>query len=105
MPITDENRILQIGRAISPVYHVSADSAPTLIIHGDKDGLVPIQQAEVMVKKLKEAGVEARLVVKPGGEHGWPDMGKEAPLIVNWFDDHLKKRGGPDQDKPADSKP
>jgi len=43
-------------------------------------------------KIIKQAGVEAKLVVKPGDEHGWPDSGKEAALIVDWFDAHLKKR-------------
>src|SRR4030095_5411507 len=46
VPITDENKILEIGRQISPINHVSSDDPPTLIIHGDKDTLVPIQQAE-----------------------------------------------------------
>jgi dipeptidyl aminopeptidase/acylaminoacyl peptidase len=45
-----------------------------------------------MVEKLEQAGVEAKLVVKPGAEHGWPDAGKEAALIVDWFDAHLKER-------------
>src|SRR5262249_18928482 len=37
--ITDRDRRLEIGRQISPVYHVSADDPPTLIIHGDADTL------------------------------------------------------------------
>jgi len=89
--ITDEKKIEEIGRSISPIYHVSADSPPTLIIHGDKDTLVPIQQAQTMVDKLKHSGVEAKLVVKPGAQHGWPDSGKELAMIVDWFDTHLKK--------------
>ena len=113
VPITDEKRILEIGRAISPIYHVTADSAPTLIIHGDKDWLVPIQQAETMIQKLKSAGVDATLVVKEGAEHGWPDMGQQAPLIVDWFDAHLKKpaaggeekQAAPAQEKAAEAKP
>ena len=64
--ITDEDQILEIGRQISPVYHVSADDPPTLIIHGDADKLVPIQQAELILEKLKAAGVETKLVVKTG---------------------------------------
>ena len=54
--ITDEAQILEIGRSISPINHVSADDPPTLIIHGDKDFLVPIQQAESFVAKMKEVG-------------------------------------------------
>ena len=38
---------------------------------------MPIQQAEIIVEKLKEAGVEAKLVVKPGAGHGWGGMDKD----------------------------
>jgi dipeptidyl aminopeptidase/acylaminoacyl peptidase len=65
-PITDEARILEIARQISPANHVSDDDPPTLIIHGDADVLVPIQQAELILDKLKRAGVEGKLVVKKG---------------------------------------
>ena len=57
--ITDEKQIVEIGRQISPITHVSADDAPSLIIHGDADKLVPIQQAELIVDKLKGTGVAA----------------------------------------------
>jgi acetyl esterase/lipase len=66
VPVTDVGKILEIGRQISPVYHVSPDDPPTLIIHGDADTLVPIQQAEIIIEKLKSNGVDARLVVKKG---------------------------------------
>lgn len=91
VPVTDEQKVLEIGRKISPVNHVSADDPPTLIIHGDADKLVPIQQAEILIKKLKDTGVEAKLVTKPGAAHGWPDQAKDLVLIADWFDAHLKK--------------
>ncbi len=90
--ITDENKIVEIGRQISPVYHASSDDPPTLIIHGDADLLVPIQQAELILDKLKSAGVETKLVVKKGAQHGWPDLFKDMSIIADWFDDHLKPR-------------
>ena len=90
--ITDEDRRRAIGKEISPIYHVSADDAPTLIIHGDADKLVPIQQAEIMIRKLKEAGVPAELVVKPGAGHGWRGMDKDMTTIADWFDRYLKKK-------------
>jgi acetyl esterase/lipase len=91
--ITDEEEILNIGRQISPVNHVSADDPPTLIIHGDADLLVPIQQAEIMVERLKSAGVTAELHVKPGAGHGWPDLLADMSLIADWFDKYLTKKG------------
>lgn len=100
-PITDEARILELGRQISPVYHVSADDPPTLIIHGDKDDLVPIQQAELILEKLKSAGVETKLVVKKGAGHGWPDLLSDMSIIADWFDAHLK----PHKKEPEPAKP
>jgi acetyl esterase/lipase len=91
-PITDEARIEEIGRQISPVYHVSADDPPTLILHGDADKLVPIQQAELILDKLKAAGVETKLVVKKGAVHGWPDFVKDFTIVSDWFDAHLKPK-------------
>ena len=92
VPITDEDKILESVRQISPINHVTADDPPTLIIHGDKDFLVPIQQAEIFVAKLKEAGVPAELVVKSGAAHGWANLDKDMSTIVDWFDKYLRPK-------------
>jgi dipeptidyl aminopeptidase/acylaminoacyl peptidase len=47
----------ELYRLASPNTHVSADDPPTLILHGSIDTVVPIIQAELLVDKLKEAGV------------------------------------------------
>lgn len=88
--IEDPDRRKEIGRAISPVTHVSSRSAPTLIIHGDADRLVPLQQAEVMIARLKAAGVPCELIVKKGAGHGWPDILKDLETFADWFDKYLK---------------
>ena len=105
VPVTDEQKVLEIGRRISPVTHATADDPPTLIIHGDEDKLVPIQQAETLIKKLKEASVEARLVTKPGAAHGWPEQAKDLALIADWFDAHLTKQTGGADGKAGPSDP
>lgn len=102
-PIADEAKILEIGRKISPITHVSAESAPALVIHGDKDWIVPLQQAESFVEKMKAAGAKAKLVVKPGADHGWPEMGKDLLQIADWFDLHLKAKA--EADGPAATAP
>jgi acetyl esterase/lipase len=90
--ITDEDRRREIGRRISPISHVSADSPPTLIIHGDADRIVPIQQAESFVAKLKEKKVPVELIVKRGADHGWPGMEKDIQTFADWFDKYLKAK-------------
>ena len=93
VPITDEAKVVELGRSISPINHVSPDDPPTLILHGDADKLVPIQQAEIIVERLKAAGIDARLVVKPGAGHGWGGLDKDVASFADWFDAHLKKPG------------
>lgn len=81
----------RLGREVSPIYFVTSKLPPTLIIHGDKDLLVPIQQAEMFVARATQAGVTAKLVVKPGAAHGWPDRLPDYGLLANWFDVHLRQ--------------
>jgi acetyl esterase/lipase len=88
--IDDEERRKAIGKQISPITHVTKDSAPALIIHGDADTLVPIQQAERIIAKFKEVGVACELVSKPGLGHGWKGIEKDAVTLADWFDKHLK---------------
>jgi acetyl esterase/lipase len=91
--ITDSKRLQDVARQISPVSHVTPDDPPTLIIHGDADKLVPLQQSEEIVEKLKKAGVETNLVVKKGAGHGWLGIDKDVTAIAEWFDKYLKKHG------------
>ncbi|HTU88900.1 MAG TPA: prolyl oligopeptidase family serine peptidase, partial [Gemmataceae bacterium] len=88
--ISDREKFEELCRRVSPLTHVSAVAAPALIIHGDADNLVPIQQSEVMIAKLKEAGVPAELAVKNGRIHGWTNMDEDLRTILDWFDKHLK---------------
>jgi acetyl esterase/lipase len=90
--VLDEAKRREIGRQISPVYHVGPRSAPTRIVHGDADKLVPIQQAEVFIARMKEAGVPADLVVKKGAGHGWLGLDKDLALLADWFDKYLAKK-------------
>jgi acetyl esterase/lipase len=79
------------GRQISPIYHVHADMAPTLIIHGDADKLVPIQQAQSFIEKCKQLNTPAKLITKPGKGHGWSDIGNDLKDVAEWFDQNLSQ--------------
>ena len=87
--ITEEPKVREKLREVAPVTHVSSGDAPTLIIHGDADRLVPIQQAHWIMPKFKAAGVEAELLVMPGKDHGWKAEPVEVKTVGEWFDKHL----------------
>ncbi len=88
--IADEERRKAIGKTISPIYFVKKESAPALIIHGDADKLVPIQQAELIIAKYREKGVPCELVVKKGAAHGWAGIEKDITILADWFDKYTK---------------
>jgi acetyl esterase/lipase len=52
----------EIWRDASPVDHVSKSNAPFLIIHGTRDEMVPIAEAQALYDKLKEAGATVQFL-------------------------------------------
>jgi acetyl esterase/lipase len=77
----------------SPITYITSKAPPTLIVHGSIDDVVPIDQAERLVARLKELGVPytyERL-------EGWPHaldaaeiVNERCQLLMNrFFDAHL----------------
>lgn len=79
---------LKALRQLSPIYAVTKESAPTFIITGDSDILVPHEQSERFIAKLKENNVPAELDIRKGANHGWANMDKDAVLFAEWFAKH-----------------
>jgi acetyl esterase/lipase len=87
--VADREKQRSLARSISPIWQVTKEYPPALIYHGDKDNLVPIEQSQRFIEKLKEAGVENKLVVKTGAGHGW-NLAQDQPAMADWFDLHMK---------------
>lgn len=88
---TTPERAEQLARDFSPIYSISAKTPPVFIVHGDADTLVPIQQSQAFVAKMKSMGLKADLLTVPGKGHGWPEMPTQMMKIVEWFEQTLKK--------------
>ena len=78
-----------IGRAMSPIYQIGPNLPPILIVHGDADTLVPLDQSQRFVARARELGHRVELVVRPGKGHGWSTMFWDVRLFADWFDRHL----------------
>jgi acetyl esterase/lipase len=79
-----------VAIAASPVTYVSADDPPFLILHGNKDMVVPYNQSERLSGALKKAKVECSFVTVDGGGHGGfrnPEVQKRER---QFFDKHLR---------------
>jgi acetyl esterase/lipase len=84
IPITDREKVRELLKELSPINHVTAQSAPMLFIFGDQDSLTPIRtQGTPMLEKLKAPGVPCDIIVKPGCGHSWPGIEKDSPSIAD----------------------
>lgn len=55
--------------AASPVTYATPDDPPILILHGDQDGIVPLEQGPALHERLEAAGAPSTLLVVQGGDH------------------------------------
>jgi acetyl esterase/lipase len=79
----------------SPIFHITKDSPPTLIIHGEADTTVVKDQSLELDQALAAAGIEHRLRLVPKAGHGFALQTKDFDLrmeVVAFFDQHLKSR-------------
>jgi acetyl esterase/lipase len=82
----------------SPVTHVTEDTPPFLLIHGDQDAVVPVEQSQLMYDRLMQANVPARLVIVNNAGHSFitpgaattPTLGEINQIIVDFLAEYLK---------------
>ena len=84
----DGDKLKAAATLASPVTHVRADAPPFLIMHGDADRRVPVEQAELLHKALVAAGARAEFVPVEGADHvfeGHPDAQQLVDQVVAFF--------------------
>ena len=78
--------------AVSPISFASRIVTPVLIVHGEQDTNVPVDQAVYLHRALRNFGVEHEFVVYPGEGHGVDHRANQIDLLertLAWFDRHL----------------
>ena len=70
-----------LARHASPISHISGATAPTLLVHGTLDQMVPHEQSVAHHGVLDEAGVPNRLELVEGADHGF--FGGDVDAIIN----------------------
>ena len=60
----------ELAKLASPAFHVTQGDPPILIVHGERDKTVFLDQSKRMVEEYGKAGLDVTLVVVPGAGHG-----------------------------------
>jgi dipeptidyl aminopeptidase/acylaminoacyl peptidase len=80
-----------LAETVSPLLHVTPDDPPALLIHGDKDTLVKLDQSRQIHEAFQKIGVTSELIVLEGAGHGFrgDDDTRATNEVVAWFDKNL----------------
>jgi len=94
--------LMEKARLASPITYVTPDDPPFLIMHGDKDPLVPISQSRQFRDALQKAKVEVKLQMVDGAGHGFGGP-VQVKMVMDFFDRHLKAK--PEEEPAAADQP
>ena len=81
----------ELAELASPVFHVDAQDPPLLLLHGDQDPQMPINQAHELHGVYKEHELPVHLEVIHGAKHGTPEFfdAKRTALVAEFLKQHL----------------
>ena len=82
----------ELAELASPVFHVDAQDPPLLLLHGDQDPQMPINQAHELHGVYKEHELPVHLEVIHGAKHGTPEFfdTKRTALVAEFLKEHLR---------------
>jgi acetyl esterase/lipase len=80
----------ELTRLVSPLTYVSINCPPMLLIHGEKDDILPVEESRLFHKALEHAGADTTLIVLKDSGHDW--LAEETrDDVIAFFQKHLKK--------------
>jgi dipeptidyl aminopeptidase/acylaminoacyl peptidase len=89
--LPEENDAL--ARLASPVFHVDASDPPLLLLHGDQDPQMPINQSHELQGAYERQGLETGFIVVHGAAHGGDEFfaAHNVERVAAFLDKHLRR--------------
>jgi acetyl esterase/lipase len=89
-PSTPDAKIADLDKNLAPIHFVGSNFPPTLLVHGDMDPLVPIQQSKLFDAELTKKNIDHKFMIVPGGKHDAGTFLAGMPAALAWFSVHLR---------------
>ena len=82
-----------LAKLASPVFQVDAHDPPLLLLHGDQDPQMPINQSHELQGAYERAGLDAKLIVVHGAGHGGGAFfdAERTKAVAAFLDEHLRR--------------
>ena len=93
---------------ISPVHRITKIKGALMVIHGAKDPRVPKHEADQVVAKAREAGIEVEYLIYEDEGHGLRKLKNKVdayPKMAAFFEKHLADKSADEQPEAAAEKP
>ena len=86
-------QVPELARKASPVFQVDSTDPPMLIVHGDQDNQVPVNQSLELMAAYKKNNLPVQLEIVPGAGHGGEAYNKKEMMetIRKFLDTVLEK--------------
>ncbi|MDC0278989.1 alpha/beta hydrolase [bacterium] len=83
---------VELAKLASPVFHVTSDDPPFLVLHGNRDKTVLVDQSERIQAVYQAAGLSLSLRLLPEGGHGGKPFyqGESRSRVVAFLDQQLR---------------
>ncbi len=80
------------ARQASPVFHVDSSDPPLLLLHGDQDPQMPINQSHELQYAYQQHGLDVAFEVVHGAAHGGPEFvdAQRNAVVLAFLNKHLK---------------
>jgi acetyl esterase/lipase len=87
------DKVPELARLASPIFHVDRNDPPILLLHGDQDTQMPLNQVYEMQWAYEQVGLHAEVLILHGVDHDAVPFFRDAPVerVVKF----LKRTIGP----------
>ena len=84
-------QVPQLARLASPIFQVTPQAPPILLLHGDQDTQMPLNQAYEMQWAYEQAGLHAQMLILHGVDHDAGPFFRDAPVerVAKFLKDHI----------------
>ena len=81
------DEVPELAKLASPIFHVERNAPPIMLLHGDQDTQMPLNQVYEMQWAYEQAGRRAEVLILHGVDHDAGPFFRDAPVdrVVNFL--------------------
>ena len=86
---------IELARSANPITYLDSQDPPVMIIHGEQDKIVPVNQSDILVEALQKHDVPVTYIRKPEmthtyeGENGEKFDPELLTLVLDFMQEHI----------------